>query len=470
MKKQISTDSIVFLFAKEASKDSILVRFSEESKDEVITRENGTKSLSIGLGKKTITQRAFILLPRRIIASAKAQRFKNIALDVESILSIVTVEGIEPKERLEIFAREAVMANFDFVHYKKTPEEGWAFVELVTFFGAGDREKELKTAVARGKIVGEEVNRARTLSNIPGGDMTPKVLAQKAKEAIEGTGITLKVLGEAEMKKLGMGGILGVSQGSDAEAQFIILEYKKGGAEEQPVVLVGKGITFDTGGLNLKPSNAIHEMHMDMSGGAAVIAAVTAAAKLGVKKNIIGLIPAAENMPSGNSYRPGDILRTMSGITIEVTNTDAEGRVILSDALTYAERYNPKLVVDIATLTGAAMVALGTRASAIFSKDDTVIETLRTLGEQSGDHVWPLPLWDEYEKDIKGTFGDIVNSSAVRYGGTIEGAMFLYQFAKKYTWAHIDMAPRMTANSDEFLTKGAAGAPVRLLVKLLETY
>ena len=160
----------------------------------------------------------------------------------------------------------------------------------------------------------------------------------------------------------------------------------------------------------------------------------------------------------------------MSGITIEVTNTDAEGRVILSDALTYAERYNPKLVVDIATLTGAAMVALGTRASAIFSKDDTVLETLKTLGEQSGDHVWPLPLWDEYEKDIKGTFGDIVNSSAVRYGGTIEGAMFLYQFAKKYTWAHIDMAPRMTANSDEFLTKGAAGAPVRLLVKLLETY
>ena len=248
------------------------------------------------------------------------------------------------------------------------------------------------------------------------------------------------------------------------------MEYTGGEPDEQPIVLVGKGVTFDTGGLNLKPSNAIYEMHMDMSGGAAVIHSIVLAARLKLKKNVVALIPAAENMVSGSSYHPGDVLKGMSGKTIEILNTDAEGRVILSDALTYAKRYKPRLVVDVATLTGAAMVALGQRASAIFTRDPELENRFRALGEATGDYVWPMPLWDEYEAEIKGTFGDWANLGKNSYGGAITGAMFLYQFAKDYPWVHIDMAPRMTSTDGDNLARGAAGEPVRLLLRLLETF
>lgn len=305
--------------------------------------------------------------------------------------------------------------------------------------------------------------------------MTPSKLAQAAIDAAEGLPIEVTILNELEMEELGMGAILGVGKGSDDKPRFIVMEYMPVEGDE-PIVLVGKGITFDTGGLNLKPSSAIYEMHMDMSGGAAVMNALVLAAKLKLKKNIIALIPAAENMPSGGSYRPGDLLRTMSGKTIEVMNTDAEGRVVLADALHYAKKYNPRLVVDVATLTGAAMVALGAHASAIFTKDHDLEERFREWGEVSGDYVWPLPLWDEYEADIKGTFGDWSNTGTSRYGGAIQGAMFLYQFTKdakgksEYPWVHIDMAPRMVSVEGDHLAKGAAGEPVRLLVKVLEQY
>jgi len=247
----------------------------------------------------------------------------------------------------------------------------------------------------------------------------------------------------------------------------------KGSKTEHPVVLVGKGVTFDTGGLNLKPSQHIYEMHMDMSGGAAVIHAIRAAARLKLKKNIVGLIPAVENMPSGSSYRPGDVLKTMSGKTIEVMDTDAEGRVILADALEYAKKYDPSLVVDVATLTGAAVVALGQRYSALFTADKKLEDTFRRVGEETGDPVWPLPLMADYEEEIKGTFGDWANIGKSRYGGAITAAVFLWQFTKdssgkSYPWVHLDIAPRMTAIEGEFLAKGAAGAPVRLLARILE--
>lgn len=237
-------------------------------------------------------------------------------------------------------------------------------------------------------------------------------------------------------------------------------------------MLVGKAITFDSGGLDVKPFPFMTEMHMDMSGGAAVAYSIVLAAKLGINKKIIGLIPIAENMPSGESFRPGDILKSMSGKTIEIGNTDAEGRLILADALSYAERYDPRIVFDIATLTGAAEVALGERASAIFSRDEKLINTVKKMGEESGDYVWPLPLWEEYSSDIKGNYADINNLRSKgdwRYGGAIHGAAFLAEFAEKLPkWMHIDIVPRMTATHDEFLAKGAAGTPVRLLVKILE--
>ena len=232
----------------------------------------------------------------------------------------------------------------------------------------------------------------------------------------------------------------------------------------------GKGVTFDTGGLNLKPTEAIYEMHMDMSGGAAVIHALSSIARLDLKVNVVGLIPAVENMPSGSSYHPGDLLRTITGKTIEVLNTDAEGRVILADALGYAQRYEPQLIVDVATLTGAAAVALGQRMIALFTQNPKLEKLGRDIGERSGDDVWPLPLWDEYLEDIQGTFGDVANVGKNRYGGAITAAIFLRQFVGEYPWMHLDIAPRMTTIEGDFLAKGAAGAGVRFLVELAREY
>jgi leucyl aminopeptidase len=273
-----------------------------------------------------------------------------------------------------------------------------------------------------------------------------------------------------------MQAILSVGKGSDEESQFIIMEYFGGKKGEKPIVLVGKGVTFDTGGINLKPSHSLLGMNMDMSGGSAVVHTLALVAKMKLKKNVIGLIPSVENMASGKSYRPGDVIRSMSGKTIEVLNTDAEGRVILADALTYSEKYNPEVVIDIATLTGAACVALGERASAIFTPEDDLSKTMENIGEETGDYLWRLPLWEEYENEIKGSLGDFTNihNKDSRYGGAIYGAIFLYQFIKGKEngngpkWAHLDIAPRMTAMAGENLAEGALGTPVRLLYKFIE--
>jgi len=248
------------------------------------------------------------------------------------------------------------------------------------------------------------------------------------------------------------------------------MEYLGASKNDKPVVLVGKGVTFDSGGINLKPSASLSGMNMDMSGGASVIHTIALVAKMKLKKNVIGLIPSVENMASGKSYRPGDVIRSMSGKTIEILNTDAEGRVILADALTYSQKYNPELVIDIATLTGAAIVALGERASAIFTEDDELSKTFEKIGEKTGDYVWRLPMWEEYENEIKGNLGDWANvhNKDSRNGGAIYGAIFLNQFIKGYKFVHLDIAPRMIATTGENLAQGAIGAPVQLLYEFIE--
>ena len=438
-----------------------------ETGDAQVRGVDGRTTLEVGIGKREdMTRRKLISTVRKAAGQAKAAKKKRIALTFTNFQ--FGQLNISDAELAELISVNLEMANFEFNLYKTKPKEGWN--TLTETIVVGKLDKAAEQGLKKGKTIGEGVNNTRSLANMPGGDMTPEKLGEAAHAAAEGLPIEVKVLDEIDMEELGMGGVLGVGKGSNEKPRFIVMEYMQGEEGEKPVVLVGKGITFDTGGLNLKPTAHIYEMHMDMSGGAAVMNAVVLAAKLKLKKNIIALIPAAENMPSGGSYRPGDQLRTMSGKTIEVLNTDAEGRVVLADALTYAKKYKPRLVVDVATLTGAAMVALGLRASAIFSKDEVLIERLRTLGEQSGDYVWPLPLWDEYEDDIKGTFGDWANDGKSRYGGAIQGAIFLYQFAKDYPWVHIDIAPRMTSTEGDYLAKGAAGEPVRLLVRLLESF
>lgn len=442
----------------------ILVSFSSGELVETLANASGNKELKIGIGdKKNFNQRKLIILIRKIIAISKNNQLKKIAVSFDELLAL---PNTNLKSLAEIFGVNIEMANFEFIKYKTPPKDGWVFVNEILIFGK-IAEGSRKT-IKNGQVLGDEVNKSRALANTPGGEMTPTLLASSAIKAVKGTSATVKILNEIQMSKVGMGGILGVARGSKEKPKFIIIEYK--GGVEKPIVLIGKGVTFDTGGLNIKTGDYMYEMHMDMSGGAAIIHTLAAAAKLGLKKNIVGLIPAVENMPSGESYRPGDILRSMSGKTIEVMNTDAEGRIILADAITYAKKYDPSVVIDVATLTGAAIAALGERASAIFSRDEKILSELIEAGEASGDYVWPLPLWDEYESEIKGVFGDIANASKSKYGGAINGAMFLYQFAKDLScsWAHIDIAPRMKSVDDEFLAKGSAGAPIRLLVNFLE--
>jgi leucyl aminopeptidase len=303
--------------------------------------------------------------------------------------------------------------------------------------------------------------------------MTPLHLANDALRILKGTKASVKVLDHVAITKLGMGGLMGVGGGAHEKPKFIVIEYKgtTGKSAKAPIVFVGKGITFDTGGLQIKPGMAMYEMHMDMSGGAAVIGALKAIATLGLKEHVIGLIPAAENAVSEHAMRPGDVLTMMSGTTVDVLHTDAEGRLVLADALHYAKRDAPRLVIDVATLTGAALVAVGQHAHVIMTKDRALEDTLRTLGEESGDYVFPLPLWDEYKQYTKGVHGDIANipSGDSKYGGSINGGTFLSHFTKGMKWAHIDMAPRMTSVNSDKLAKGATGEPVRLLVKIAET-
>lgn len=265
---------------------------------------------------------------------------------------------------------------------------------------------------------------------------------------------------------------MAVGKGSREESKFIIVEYSGGKKNEPPIVLVGKGVTFDSGGIDTKPAPHALDMMMDMSGGAAVLTATLIASKLDVKKNIIALVPAVENMPSGESFRPGDVITMMDGTTVEIGHTDAEGRLILADAISYAKRYKPSVVIDVATLTGAASVALGERATALFSQNDKLAQTLLTAGEVTGDSAWRLPLWDDYKSEIVGNVADIANvrtKGSGGVGGAITAATFVSHFAKKIpAFAHLDMAPTMTAVFDEQLAKGAKGAPVRLLVEALK--
>lgn len=454
-------------FIDEAPKDKDVARIVlfEQKNNEVAVLTSGRREIRVGIEDRSkINERKLILLFRKVIALARANRIRKIFFNFKDFR--FPALGLSEGDLAEMAAISFEMANFEFVEYKTKPLEGWDFVEEI--FVVGSTNREVCEGFSRGQAIGREVNAARSLANTPGGEMTPKLLAAMATKAVRGTSIKVKIFGRAEIKKLGMGGLLGVAQGSDEEPRFIVLEYFAGLKNSKPIVLVGKGVTFDTGGLNIKTGDYMYEMHMDMSGGAAVIHTVALAAKLKLKKNIVGIIPAVENMPSGSSYRPGDLLKSMSGKTIEVLNTDAEGRIILADALTYAQKYKPALVVDVATLTGAAMGALGARASAFFTSDSKLEKLFRELGEESGDYMWPLPLWEEYEEEVKGTFGDVANVGKTRYGGAITGAVFLWQFIKDTSWVHIDMAPRMTSVEGEFLAKGAAGAPVRLLIKLLE--
>lgn len=323
---------------------------------------------------------------------------------------------------------------------------------------------QCEKAVKHGLAIANGMRLAKDLGNLPGNICTPSYLAEKALELSQQyESISTKIIDEAEMENLGMGALLAVSRGSRQPAKLIIMKYKGAKAEQKPVVLVGKGLTFDAGGISLKPAIAMDEMKFDMCGSASVFGAIQACADLHLGINVYGVIPSSENLPDGNANKPGDILTSMSGTTIEVINTDAEGRLILADALTYCERFDPAVVIDIATLTGACMIALGVHAHGLLSNHSPLAHEILNAGKSMMDRAWELPLWDEYHEQLKSNFADMANA-ADHKAGAITAASFLSKFTKKFRWAHLDIA----GTAWHFgARKGATGRPVPLLVQFL---
>lgn len=414
-----------------------------------------------------VTPRTLRTLVRNIVLTAKKNKLAKIVLPLE-YADFKKCHAYGEVWFWSTIAENMILADYEYLVYKsKAKVQSLAEVHIIT-----SSTKAVTEGIKKGTAIATYTNTCRDLANTPGSDMTPAILAEKTKAIFKGTKAKVTVLDEKQIAKLGMGGVIGVGKGSKHKPRFIIIEYRQGKKTEKPIVFVGKGVTFDTGGLQIKPGMAMYEMHMDMSGGASVIGALGAVAKLGLKKNVIGLIPAVENGVGDDAIRPGDVLTMMSGATVDVLHTDAEGRLILADALHYARKYDPKLVVDIATLTGASLVAIGQHASVIMTKDRTLEDNMRDLGEESGDYTFPLPLWDEYKQYTKGVHGDISNipSGDTKYGGTITAGTFLSHFTKKMKWVHIDMAPRMTSVGSDKLAKGATGEPTRLLIKIAEKY
>jgi leucyl aminopeptidase len=362
--------------------------------------------------------------------------------------------------QLVLMAADAAY-RFDRMKSKKSEPRPLAHVLL------GAMSKHDAAAAERGIREGRAITAgmelARNLGNLPGNVCTPTYLAEEAVQLAHEWKLAVQVLEQDDMEKLGMGSLLSVSKGSRQPPKFVVLRYLGGGKKGRPVVLVGKGITFDTGGISIKPSAEMDEMKFDMCGAASVLGTLRAVAELKLKLNLIGLIPTCENMPGGAASKPGDIVTSMSGQTIEVLNTDAEGRLILADALTYAERFEPQAVVDIATLTGACVIALGHVCSGLYANKQGLARELQAASVESWDRVWQLPLWEDYQEQLKSNFADFANIGG-RAAGSVTAACFLSRFAGKYHWAHLDIAGTAWKSGKE---KGATGRPVPLLTAFL---
>jgi leucyl aminopeptidase len=366
----------------------------------------------------------------------------------------------------ESHARALTTAVNDAVYvYRHTKPSAPAAPKLsrVALIGTKKEANALARGLQRGQAVGSGVLVARECANRPGNHATPNHLASEAKKIGKEFGMKIEVFDRKEIEKIGMGSFLAVAQGSEEPPRFIVMRYEGAAATKAPIVLVGKGITFDSGGISLKPGAEMDEMKFDMGGAASVLGTMRAIGELKPKVNVIGLIASCENMPSGRAVKPGDVVKSLSGQTIEILNTDAEGRLILCDALTYAERFKPAAVIDIATLTGACVVALGHHHSGLFTADDKLAEQLLAAGRSALDTVWRMPLDDEYDEGLKSNFADMANIGS-RAGGAITAAMFLKRFTAKYPWAHLDIAGTAWKSG---AAKGATGRPVPLLTQFV---
>ncbi|MBI5179887.1 MAG: leucyl aminopeptidase [Nitrospirae bacterium] len=398
-------------------------------------------------------------------SSAKAgqeMRNKDIKNFAMPILSIQ-----EDKKRIGQAITEGLLLGlYQFDEYKTEKKNGKKINEAVIVLDKKADERAIKNGVETGMILAEAANFTRDLVNRPSNDKTPIMLADEAKRMAKRFGVSCRILDEKGIKRLKMGGLIGVSKGSKEPPRFIILEHNRNKKGVDTIVIVGKAITFDSGGISIKPSENMEKMKYDMSGGAAVMGAMMAAARLKISLHIVGLIPATENLPSGTAQKPGDIVRMMDGKTVEIISTDAEGRMILGDALIYAKRYKPDAVIDLATLTGACVIALGNDAIGMMGTDDKLKEKIKKAGELSYERVWELPLWDEYGELIKSDIADLKNVGG-RPAGTITGGYFLSRFIERCSWAHLDIAGTAWEEKGRpYKPKGASGVGVRLLSEL----
>jgi leucyl aminopeptidase len=418
--------------------------------------------LLVSLGKSgELTEKSYrdaVTAAAKVLAAGRAEEAGFCLADVE-------VPGRSAAWALQLAVRSLADATYRFEATKDAKDNGDkpAGARKITLLTRHKTNARLQAAVSRGQAVAEGMALAKDLGNLPANICTPSHLADTARKLAKDFKLKVEVLDREDLTKLGMGSFLSVAKGAHEPPKFIVLHYKGGKAKEAPVVLVGKGITFDTGGISIKPSAEMDEMKYDMCGAASVLGTFRAVARMALPINLVGLIPATENMPGGGATRPGDVVTSMSGQTIEVLNTDAEGRLVLCDALTYAERFKPACVIDIATLTGACVVALGKIPSGLLANDDMLAAELIARGNDSGDRVWQLPLWEEYQDLLKSNFADMANIGG-RYAGTITAACFLARYTKAYKWAHLDIAGTAWVSGD---AKGATGRPVPLLAEFL---
>ncbi len=388
------------------------------------------------------------------------------AANVINTLVELPVKDTDLPTRVQVSVMAGEAAAYRYTHtLPKAGKDRNPLKKMKFLASQADELESLRQGRKFGKAIASGMAFAKDLGNLPGNICTPAYLAEQAHSLKkEHPKLQVRVIEEAQMKKLGMGALLSVSSGSVEPAKLVTLEYRGGAPDARPSVLVGKGITFDTGGISLKPGNAMDEMKFDMCGAASVLGTIKACCELEIPLNVVGVVACAENMPGGRASRPGDVVTTMSGQTVEILNTDAEGRLVLCDALTYVEKFDPETVIDIATLTGACVVALGNVPSGLMCNDEPLVEDLYKAGDVSGDRTWRLPLWEDYQSQLDSNFADMANIGG-RWAGTITAACFLSRFTEKYRWAHLDIAGIAWHSAGK--QKGATGRPVPLLSQYL---
>jgi leucyl aminopeptidase len=465
---------IVPLFAG-AEPPAWLSRASRSAIARLVKEEQGVTRL---YGVNTLHEE-----PRVVVVGAgkpeqlDAERARNIAsagvralwrASVRKVAIAIVAEWIGEERAATAMVEGAIYAMWrPEVHRTREEERRLPNIDQVLI--VTEKAGGIQTAIDRGTAIGEATNTARRLANEPANRMTPTLVAEAAKELAKEAGVRIEVLDADKCRALGMGSYLSVAQGSHEPPRFIVMRYRGRGGSGYDLGLVGKGITFDSGGISLKPADNMHHMKADMTGAASVIAALAAIGKLGLKVNVIGVAPCTENLPGGGATKPGDVFTAMSGKTVEVINTDAEGRLVLVDGITYAQREGAKRVVDVATLTGAIAIALGNHFTGLFGKPDSFVELVRETATAAGDRMWPMPLTDEYRDEVKGEVADIRNSAG-REGGAIKAAAFLDSAVEEGTeWAHLDIAGTFWFDRDRpHAPKGPQGPAVRTLIALAE--